>query len=160
MTPLTLHRAQYSRPVVVHSVTSTSQLSQCAATDYNTDVAVAQPTQLVLCCQHVSINVSCMREPWPGPQSSALAGCYHCCELKHLVMRQPVNDAIQYGANEGISSPSCVLYSFLQRLLQLSASPSRESGVTEIAYEHWQTLLLQTRLIHSRKCRYCNIFKA
>lgn len=31
-------------------------------------------------------------------------------------MRQPVDNAIQYGANEGISSPSRVLYSFLQPL--------------------------------------------
>lgn len=45
-------------------------------------------------------------------------------------MRQPVNNAIQYGANEGIPSPSCVLYSFLQPLLLLNASPSLQGEVT------------------------------
>lgn len=71
-----------------------------------------------------------------------------------------MDDAIQYGANEGISSPSRILYSFLQSLLLLNASLPLRVELLATAFEHWQTVLLHTRLIESCKCSYSKNFKA
>ncbi len=86
------------------------------------------------CVQQLRADILGIGQAWPSPQSSALASCYHCCQLQHLVMWHSLSHSIQDSANESIACTCCVLNCFLQHRHHLDCKPCLSAVAILVAY--------------------------